>query len=179
MTATPVRLRPATPRDEDAILALPGLGRSTRRLLPRDLAGELPRHVLVAHAGADVVGFECATRQPDEVHLLDIAVARSRRRRGIAGALVARLAALALADGARSMTLEVRMSNAPALGLYRGMGFDDHGVRPGYYQDGEDAVIMWHHDLAGLATLVPDETPKAPAPAVATAAPASPTTRTA
>lgn len=179
MTASPVRLRRATPQDEDAILSLPGLGRSTRRLLSRDLAGELPRHVLVAHAGADVVGFGAATRHPDEVHLLDISVAPTWRRHGIAGALVARLAALALADGAEAMTLEVRVSNVPALALYGRLGFDDHGVRPGYYQDGEDAVIMWHHELAALSGVVPDATPNAPWPAAATVATASPTTRTA
>jgi ribosomal-protein-alanine N-acetyltransferase len=38
----------------------------------------------------------------------------------------------------------VRVSNDPAIRLYRRMGFLDQGVRPGYYSDnGEDALIMW------------------------------------
>ena len=176
MSMAGVALRPARVADRDGILALPGLGRSTRRLLDRDLAGELPRHAVVAQVASDaeldgfvrrdvdggsgttdavgaggVVGFATTTRQPDEVHLLDVAVAPAWRRRGIAGALVGWLATRARGDGATAMTLEVRVSNAGGLALYRRLGFADHGVRPGYYQDGEDAVIMWHHDLAGLA----------------------------
>lgn len=42
------------------------------------------------------------------------------------------------------MTLEVRVSNEPAKNLYRKLGFEPSGVRPGYYSDnGEDALIMW------------------------------------
>jgi ribosomal-protein-alanine N-acetyltransferase len=38
--------------------------------------------------------------------------------------------------------LEVRRSNAPAIALYRALGFLHDTVRRGYYQDGEDAVLM-------------------------------------
>ena len=45
--------------------------------------------------------------------------------------------------GARTATLEVRRSNAPAIGLYRSMGYRDAGVRPRYYaDDGEYALVM-------------------------------------
>ena len=40
-------------------------------------------------------------------------------------------------------TLEVRVSNAPAIGLYKKFGFAEAGVRPKYYENGEDALIMW------------------------------------
>jgi ribosomal-protein-alanine acetyltransferase len=176
--AAGVDLRPAGMVHRDGILALPGLGRSTRRLLDRDLAGELPRHAVVALVAPDggrglgggrgrrtrpggdapgttrehgIVGFATTTRQPDEVHLLDIAVMPSWRRRGIARALVGWLAARARDEGATAMTLEVRVSNQGGLALYHRLGFTDHGVRPGYYRDGEDAVVMWHHDLSALA----------------------------
>jgi ribosomal-protein-alanine N-acetyltransferase len=44
----------------------------------------------------------------------------------------------------RGWTLEVRVSNARAIALYRNVGFADAGVRPRYYSDdGEDALIMW------------------------------------
>ncbi len=150
MTTIVVRL--ARPQDHDAIVALPGLGRSTRRLLADDLAGALPRHVVVAEDEVGrVVGVVMSTRQPDEVHLLDLAISPASRRGGIATRLVARLATLARADGASAMTLEVRVSNAPGRGLYRSLGFSDRGARPGYYQDGEDARILWHTDLRDLA----------------------------
>jgi ribosomal-protein-alanine N-acetyltransferase len=45
-------------------------------------------------------------------------------------------------------TLEVRVSNAGAIALYRELGFVDHGVRPRYYTDNnEDALIMWRHGV--------------------------------
>lgn len=146
-----VRLREATADDRDAILDLPGLGASTRSLLDLDLAGTRTRLAVVAvDAVETVVGFAITTRQPDEVHLLDVAVAVALRRSGIARRLLAWLAAAAMADGATAMTLEVRTSNGGARRLYDQLGFTSSGVRPGYYTDGEDAVIMWHRDLTGM-----------------------------
>jgi [ribosomal protein S18]-alanine N-acetyltransferase len=41
-------------------------------------------------------------------------------------------------------TLEVRVSNRRAIGMYEHFGFRSAGVRPRYYHDnGEDALIMW------------------------------------
>lgn len=152
-------LRPARPDDHDVIVALPGLSPSTRRLLARDLAGELPRHALVAEDNG-VVGFAMATRQPDQVHLLDLVVASGHRRDGLGARLVVGLARLARADGATAMTLEVRVDNVAARGLYRSLAFTDAGARPGYYRDGEDARILWHHDLSTLAAVAgPDDVP--------------------
>jgi RimJ/RimL family protein N-acetyltransferase len=45
-------------------------------------------------------------------------------------------------------TLEVRVSNTAAQGLYRRFGFVPGGVRRNYYSDiGEDALIMWAHGI--------------------------------
>jgi ribosomal protein S18 acetylase RimI-like enzyme len=59
-----------------------------------------------------------------------------------------------LADGLDregvAATLEVRAGNDGALAFYRRFGFGQDGVRPGYYQDGADAVIMTldrHHPV--------------------------------
>nr|WP_274388379.1 GNAT family N-acetyltransferase [Salsipaludibacter albus] len=144
-------MRRATPDDHDHVVALPDLGGATRRLLAKDLAGEVPRHAVVAVDDGEVVGFAMETRQPDEVHLLDIVVRPDHRRHGIGRRLVTALAALGAADGATAMTLEARVSNPGGPPMYRHLGFTDSGVRPGYYQDGEDAFVMWHHDLGVLA----------------------------
>jgi ribosomal-protein-alanine N-acetyltransferase len=46
--------------------------------------------------------------------------------------------------GSKRMTLEVRVSNHIAQGLYRKLGFKESGIRKGYYTDNnEDALIMW------------------------------------
>ena len=50
----------------------------------------------------------------------------------------------------RSLTLEVRVTNHVAQGLYRKFGFAPAGVRKNYYPEvNEDALVMWAHDVDG------------------------------
>ena len=78
----------------------------------------------------------------DEGYIDNIAVEEAARRHGVASALLdvyCRFGAVNLAF----LTLEVRKSNAPAIALYEKFGFQQAGLRPGYYQHPrEDAVIM-------------------------------------
>ena len=110
------------------------------------------RFYVVARCGRDVVGYAglWIIPAPDggEAHVTNIVVAESHRRRGIATALMLSLADRARAAGATAWTLEVRASAAGAHELYRHFGFAPAGVRRGYYEHGEDAVVMWCHDLA-------------------------------
>ncbi len=116
-------------------------------------AGELvpssaPRHWLVAVTSADreVIGFGGMLFVDGEAHLMNLAIAPEWQRRGIAGELLAALTADARARGIERFTLEVRASNRGAIALYEANGYVSAGRRPGYYQDGEDAVIMWADD---------------------------------
>ncbi|HEV7888579.1 MAG TPA: GNAT family N-acetyltransferase, partial [Acidimicrobiales bacterium] len=69
-------------------------------------------------------------------------------RRGIATRLLANMARQALERGAKHLTLEVRVSNAPAQSLYRKFGFHPAGVRKNYYiETNEDALVMWADDI--------------------------------
>ncbi len=92
--------------------------------------------------GARVDGFIVYWVIHDEVHILDVVTAPEARRQGLGRTLM--LAALEAAGrrGAVRAMLEVRRSNAPAIALYRALGFLHDTVRRGYYQDGEDAVLM-------------------------------------
>lgn len=88
----------------------------------------------------------------DELHINSLAVAPAARRLGHARRLLAGVFQDVVADGASSATLEVRRSNAPALGLYEGLGFQVEAVRTDYYQQPrEDALILWHRALGTLA----------------------------
>ena len=50
--------------------------------------------------------------------------------------------------GVKYLTLEVRVSNIPAIKLYEKYGFQSLGTRKGYYQDNnEDALIMWTENI--------------------------------
>jgi [ribosomal protein S18]-alanine N-acetyltransferase len=91
-----------------------------------------------------LVGYAFVSRYVDAWHVMNVAVADSFRRRGIASALLERLFAVTESDPRRGYTLEVRVSNTGAIGLYEQLGFEARGLRRGYYTDNrEDALIMW------------------------------------
>jgi ribosomal-protein-alanine N-acetyltransferase len=79
----------------------------------------------------------------DEAHICTIAVHPGRRRQGLGELLLLALLDQGLERGARRATLEVRVTNLAAQGLYRKYGFEIVAVRKRYYSDnGEDAYIM-------------------------------------
>ena len=84
----------------------------------------------------------------DEAHITTIGVAPEQRGKALGEMLFVALLDEALRRHARWMTLEVRVSNAAALGLYGKYGFTQQGLRKRYYSDnGEDAYIMWSPPL--------------------------------
>jgi [ribosomal protein S18]-alanine N-acetyltransferase len=102
-----------------------------------------PSGVCLAAEDEDgLVGYLVCSRYADVWHLMNVAVDPARRRAGIASSLIRRLFA-EVGPGSR-LTLEVRTSNAGAIRMYEGFGFEAAGHRRRYYQDnGEDALIMW------------------------------------
>ncbi len=126
----PVRAEPARPGDLGAVEAL------ARALVPGAGVPRL-RDAWVARAADAVVGYLDVRRISDEAHVLAVGVDPAHRRRGVA----TRLLSAALAD-VQIVHLEVRVSNLPARRLYAVLGFEEVGVRSGYYADGEDAVLL-------------------------------------
>jgi [ribosomal protein S18]-alanine N-acetyltransferase len=99
-----------------------------------------------------LVGYLIVSRYVDAWHVMNVAVAPTERRRGIASALLGRLFDLTGDDEHRGYTLEVRVSNTGAISLYERLGFESRGVRRGYYTDNrEDALIMWRDPVARRA----------------------------
>lgn len=95
--------------------------------------------------GTAPIAYAVAMIAVDEAHLLNLSVAVGRQRGGYGWRMLEWMAQQARDHGARSMLLEVRPSNLPALRLYARYGFDRIGVRRGYYpaHDGrEDALVM-------------------------------------
>ena len=90
-----------------------------------------------------IVGFSGIWVLAEEAHITNIAVRKEYRRRGIGELLILATIDLALELHAVVMTLEVRASNKVAQALYKKYGFEQVGLRKGYYLDNrEDAVIM-------------------------------------
>ena len=127
------------------------------------VADELPRADRVwwaAYEGEALAGYAGGWIVDGQVQILKVGVDPAMRRRGIARELLAHVAADARDLGASRCSLEVRAGNVGAQELYSALGFRSLGVRPRYYSDGEDAVIMEgplplaRHDVAGMELVV-------------------------
>ncbi|HEY5709999.1 MAG TPA: ribosomal protein S18-alanine N-acetyltransferase [Solirubrobacterales bacterium] len=102
-----------------------------------------PSGICLAATDADELhGYLVCSRYDQVWHLMNVAVAPEHRRTGVARGLISHL--VEEGGGRLPFTLEVRVSNRPAIAMYERLGFRSAGVRPRYYQDnGEDALIMW------------------------------------
>jgi ribosomal-protein-alanine N-acetyltransferase len=90
-----------------------------------------------------VAGFAAFWRIADEMHINNLAVHPAWRRRGLGRQLLAAVLERAREMGIRHATLEVRQSNAAAIGLYTRQGFRTVGLRRGYYsRPEEDALVL-------------------------------------
>ncbi len=116
-----------------------------------EIAALIARPTTLAAAALDPVsgalrGFVLSRLAADEAEILTIAVASAWRGRGVGRALLAGVLRQAANAGAQAMFLEVDEHNAPALALYRRLGFDKVGQRSGYYRRGDGsratAVVM-------------------------------------
>jgi ribosomal-protein-alanine N-acetyltransferase len=88
----------------------------------------------VAEQDGGVAGFLIGRVVADEFEILNMAVARAYRRRGIGGQLVRQALESSRMAGAKQAHLEVRASNEGAISLYMRYGFRQYGRRVGYYQ---------------------------------------------
>ena len=79
----------------------------------------------------------------EEGEIMNVAVRREYRRKGVAGRLMKELLSRAEKRGAARFILEVREGNLPAIRLYESLGFLHAGRRRNFYSDpAEDALIM-------------------------------------
>ena len=111
---------------------------------------EETRAYRVARLDGRLVGYGGLMFVLDEAHVTTLSVHPDHQGQGIGTRLLAALVRDALDRGTRALTLEVRASNEAAQALYRRFGFAPAGIRKNYYAEvGEDAVILWAHDIDG------------------------------
>ncbi len=130
---------PAVEAIERENYSLPWSGRSFSDALKRD-------YYLFLKAECDGVlaGYCGCMRSFEIAEITNVTVAAGFRRRGIARGMLLELMRRASGLGTERFTLEVRRSNVPAIALYHSLGFNDEGVRKGYYESPrEDALILW------------------------------------
>ncbi len=113
---------------------------------------ENPRVFLVAEAEGKVVGYNMCriefgisnfrTTFAKKGHVISIAVMEEYRNKGIGYDLMTECMKRIRESGANEIYLEVRVSNKPAIELYRRLGFKASRIIEAYYRDGEDAYLM-------------------------------------
>jgi [ribosomal protein S18]-alanine N-acetyltransferase len=98
----------------------------------------------VLEVGNEVIGYCGSWVIVDEVHITNIALLPEFRGMKLGEALLCKVMDMVKGMGAKTMTLEVRVSNIAAQSLYRKLGFQDGAIRKQYYTDNmEDAIVMW------------------------------------
>lgn len=101
-------------------------------------------HYLVLVDEGMIIGYCGVWIIIDEAHVTNIAILPEYRGRKLGESLLKQVMNYAQLNHAKSMSLEVRVSNNVARNLYKKLGFQEGGIRKGYYQDNyEDAIVMW------------------------------------
>jgi ribosomal-protein-alanine N-acetyltransferase len=155
-TSTSVTIEPMRKRHLKSVMPIEAAAYPTS-WSRRAFEGELDqvdsgsRYYLVARDRRELVGYAglwiVTDPDGDQAHITNIVVAETRRRGGVATRLMLDLADAAITRGCVAWTLEVRASSTGAHELYRRFGFAPAGVRKKYYDNVEDAIVMWCHDI--------------------------------
>lgn len=99
---------------------------------------------IVLEENNKILGYCGAWIVIDEAHVTNVAILPEYRGKKLGEALLQKMMSMAREMGAKSMTLEVRVTNHVAQSLYRKLGFHDGGIRKNYYSDNqEDGLVMW------------------------------------
>lgn len=99
---------------------------------------------LVAELDGKIIGGAGFRNILGDGEITNVAIESAHRGHGYGKILVRELLNKGREMGAEEFTLEVRVSNEPAIRLYESLGFKSEGIRPGFYEKPkEDAMIMW------------------------------------
>jgi [ribosomal protein S18]-alanine N-acetyltransferase len=137
------RIRPATPADLPALLALERGAPTAAHWSEADYQQLFAAgRVTIVIAEDHVQGFIVARDLGPEWEIENIVIASAVQRRGLGTRLVQELLELAQTQGAQAVFLEVRESNRAARTLYSKMGFVESRRRKAYYRNpDEDAIV--------------------------------------
>lgn len=141
-----IEVSPAVPADAEELSRLEAACFSHPRSKAAVLSeiGQPERYLLlVCKVRGELAGYVGLEYVLDEGYITDLAVFPEYRRQGIATELMRELERRGRELKLRFLTLEVRAGNLAALELYRALGYQEAGRRPGFYSDPkEDAVLL-------------------------------------
>ena len=113
-----------------------------------EMSNNLAKYYVAKTSDGEIVGYAGTWHIVDEGHITTIAVKKDYLRNHIGEAIIQTIIDDCYKNEIKYLTLEVRVSNIPAIKLYEKYGFQSLGTRKGYYQDNnEDALIMWTENI--------------------------------
>ena len=113
-----------------------------------ELQNNLAKYYCAKTSDGALVGYAGTWHIIDEGHITTIAVKNDYKRNHIGEAIIVKILEDCYKENIKYLTLEVRVSNEAAIGLYTKYSFNSLGTRKGYYQDNnEDALIMWTENI--------------------------------
>ena len=147
-----VTINRMTPDDVDGVIEIEqsayGDHHWSRESFLGEISNELARYYALHTPEGVLAGYAGCWHILEEAHITTIAIRPEFRRKKFAEALLKRIIDDCYNEKIKYITLEVRVSNEPAINLYTKYGFSSFGTRKGYYQDNnEDALIMWTKNI--------------------------------
>lgn len=142
-----LQIRRMTLQDVDSVMAVERRSFtapwSRQAFMTELIDNQFARYIVAMYDGR-LIGYAGVWLIIDEGHVTNVAVDPDYRGLHLGEALMEALISICVANHAKRMTLEVRVSNETAKRLYEKLGFESVGIRKGYYTDNnEDALIMW------------------------------------
>lgn len=125
----------------------------SRKMLAEELENQCAAFLVAEDSvSGRVLGYAGLMVVADEGYITNVAVFPEYRRQGIAAQILQVFVQFAEANRLAFLTLEVRPSNAAAIALYQGFGFEEVGRRKNYYDlPKEDALILTKYFEIGEA----------------------------
>lgn len=113
-----------------------------------ELNNQLAKYFCAFNEQGELVGYCGCWQILEEAHITNVAVSPDFRRQNVGESLLVAIIKSCYKEMVKYLTLEVRVSNEPAIKLYEKYGLKSLGIRKGYYQDNnEDALIMWTENI--------------------------------
>lgn len=147
-----ININPMQKGDIDAVSEIEALTYGqhhwSRESFYSEINNRVAKYYTATDAAGNIVGYAGCWHIVDEAHITNVAVHPDYKRQHIADSLIVKLIQDCYNEFIKYITLEVRVSNIPAIKLYEKYGFKSLGTRKGYYQDNnEDALIMWTENI--------------------------------
>lgn len=147
-----IKIKPMEKSDIDSVIAIEekayGPHHWSKESFMGELSNELAKYFSVFSENGDLIAYCGCWQILEEAHITNIAVDPNFRQKHIGEAMLKTIIDECYKNMAKYITLEVRVGNKPAIGLYEKYGFKSLGTRKGYYQDNnEDALIMWTENI--------------------------------